>query len=463
MFYAVMPVRDNDSPTTFSILPLNHSSNFASELDMLNAFCSTVAVLGVPFHNVTMDEAVALIEEQIREGGFHQVATANVDFLKNSMKNQDLRDILCSCEMIVPDGMPIVWISRLIETPLKERVGGIDLVERLAEVSSRRGYGIFLLGASEASSQRAARALRQRFPELRIVGRYSPESRPLEEMDHEEILRRIEAARPEILLVAFGNPKQEQWIAMHRDRLKVPVCIGVGGTLDSLSGTFRRAPRWMQKSGLEWLYRTLQEPRRLAVRYLADAFCLLRHLPGYLAATAAQPKHSTKSNIVVQQVGNTKLISTIGDLRGPALEEFNACSRDAYVQGMNIVVDMSQIGYLGPESLASLIRLESRMRRRRERLWLAELPSHQSRVLRTGQLHNYFMTTTMVGDALYRTAKAEQQLLASCTPDWGNDLQETAHIDVRVELLQDVCLRIVAAEVTNSAALVPAASVSASG
>src|ERR1700678_2692025 len=242
---------------------------------MLNAFCSTVAVLGVPFHNVTMDEAVALIEEQIREGGFHQVATANVDFLKNSMKNQELRDILCSCEMIVPDGMPIVWISRLIGTPLKERVGGVDLVDRLAEVSARRGYGIFLLGASESRSQRAAKVLKQRFPELRIVGRHLPEARPLDQMDHEGILRRIEEAKPEILLVAFGNPKQEQWLAMHRDRLKVPVCIGVGGTLDSLSGTMRRAPLWMRRNGLEWLHRTMQEPKRLTARYLADAACLL--------------------------------------------------------------------------------------------------------------------------------------------------------------------------------------------
>ena len=185
---------------------------------MLNISCSTVAVLGIPFHNVTMDEAVALIEEQIREGGFHQVATANVDFLRHSMRDRDLRNIICSCEMIVPDGMPVVWISRLIGTPLKERVTGIDLVERLAAVSARRGYGIFLLGASESRSQRAAKVLKQRYPDLRIVGRYSPEPQPLEEMDHEEILRRIEEAKPDILLVAFGNPKQEQWLAMHRDR-----------------------------------------------------------------------------------------------------------------------------------------------------------------------------------------------------------------------------------------------------
>jgi N-acetylglucosaminyldiphosphoundecaprenol N-acetyl-beta-D-mannosaminyltransferase len=408
-----------------------------------------------------MDETVARIEDYIRDGGFHQVATANVDFLKNAIQNPALRDILCSCETVVPDGMPVVWMSRLLGMPLKERVGGIDLVERLAETSARRGYRVYLLGASESRSLSAATILQERYPELRIVGRHCPEPRSLDKMDHEDILQRIEEARPDILLVAFGNPKQEEWIAMHRDRLRVPVCIGVGGTLDMLSGVVRRAPRWMQAHGLEWLHRFLQEPRRLAMRYLKDAICLTCHLPGYFAATVVQPKRSAETSIVVHHVGNTKLISMIGDLTGAALEEFNACSRDACVEGMNIVVDMSRTGFLGPDSLGSLIQLESRMRRRREQLWLAGLPAHLGRVLRTGQLHNYFMTTTMVSDALYRTAKAEQRLLASFTPAWGQFRQESALVDVRMELLQDVCRRIVAAEKTEESALVPAAIASA--
>jgi N-acetylglucosaminyldiphosphoundecaprenol N-acetyl-beta-D-mannosaminyltransferase len=429
----------------------------------MNTSCNPVAVLGVPFQNVTMDETVALIEEQIREGGFHQVATANVDFLKNAMQDPGMRSILCGCDMVIPDGMPVVWMSRLIGTPLKERVSGIDLVERLAEVSARRGYRIFFLGASETSSQRAAKVLRAKYPDLHIAGRYSPASAPLERMDHEEILRRIEEAEPDILLVAFGNPKQEQWIARHRDRLKVPVCIGIGGSLDMIAGTMARAPRWMQRNGLEWVHRMVQEPKRLAVRYFHDAACLVRHLPAYIAASAIQPKRSAEPSILVQQVGNTKLISMIGDLTGSALQEFNAYSRDACAEGMNIVLDMSQTGYLGPESLGSLIYLESRMRMRREQLWLAELPRHLGRVLRTGQLHNYFMTTTMVSDALYRTAKQEQRLLASFTPAWGTLRQETAFVDVRVELLQDVCRRIIVAEETEGSTLAPDAYAGATG
>ena len=428
---------------------------------MRHVSCSTVAVLGIPFQNVTMDEAVAAIEQQIREGGFHQVATANVDVLKNAKQHEDLRDILCSCDMVVPDGMPIVWVSRLIGTPLKERVSGIDLVERLADVSARRGYGVFLLGASEQRSQRAARALRQRYPNLRIVGRYSPEAQPLEKMDHEEILRRIEEARPDILLVAFGNPKQEKWISMHRNRLKVPVCIGIGGSLDFLSGNVRRAPQWMQRAGLEWLHRTLQEPTRLAARYVSDTACLLRHLPAHLAAVAAQPKPRFSSAIQVRQVGNTKLISMIGNLQGHALDEFDMCSREACDEGMNIVLDMSKTAYFGAESLGSLIRLGGRMRRRREQLWLVGIPAHLGRILRTGQLHNYFMTTTMVSDALYRTAKAEERMLARVAAEWNSPRQETASVDVRMELLQNVCLRIMAAEETEKATLIPNAFASA--
>jgi N-acetylglucosaminyldiphosphoundecaprenol N-acetyl-beta-D-mannosaminyltransferase len=431
------------------------------EQPMLNSSCNTVAVLGVPFHNLTMEEAVALLEEHIREGSFHQVATANVDFLRNAMRDERLRAALCSCDVVIPDGMPVVWMSKLLGTPLKERVTGVDLVERLADVSARRGYGIFLLGASETHSQRAARVLRHRFPELRIVGRYSPEPQPLEKMNHEEILRRIEEARPDILLVAFGNPKQEQWLAMHRDRLKVPVCIGVGGTLDFLSGSMPRAPRWMQTTGMEWLYRALREPRRLAVRYLSDALCLLRHLPVYLAASASQPRSSASSAIVVHQVGNTKLISPIGDLTGPALAEFNTFSLDAYKGGMNIVLDLTRTGHMSPESLGSLIYLESRMRRRREQLWLAGMPAHLSRILRAGQLHNYFMTTTIVSDALYRTAKAEQRLLANFTPPWGTFRLDTSPVGVRMELLQNVCRRIVAAKQSEEPALAPAAFASA--
>src|SRR6202012_942314 len=126
------------------------------------------------------------------------------------------------------------------------------------------------------------------FPGLRIAGRYSPPMQPLEKMNHEEILDRIAQAKPDILLVAFGNPKQEKWLAMPRNRLNVPVCIGVGGSLDFVAGAVPRAPKWMQSTGFEWAYRIAQEPKRLAQRYVHDAIGLAMHIPSQFIATAMQ-------------------------------------------------------------------------------------------------------------------------------------------------------------------------------
>ncbi|ACO33415.1 MULTISPECIES: WecB/TagA/CpsF family glycosyltransferase [Acidobacterium] len=238
-----------------------------------------VSILGVPFHNVSQHEALEWVETAIASGDSHQVATANVDFLSHAQKDPCVKRILRECSLVLADGMPIVWASRLMGKPLQQRVTGVDLVPLLAQASAERGYGIYLLGADAGVMARAVAELRRQYPNINLVGCDSPKAASLEEMDHDGMLRRIENARPDILLVAFGNPKQERWIYMHRDRLKVPVSIGIGGTLDLLAGRLRRAPLWMQRSGLEWLYRASQEPLRLFPRYLRNALTLLRYLP----------------------------------------------------------------------------------------------------------------------------------------------------------------------------------------
>lgn len=370
---------------------------------------NSVAVLGVPFDNVSMDEAVSIIDQKIREGGFHQVATANVDFLMHTIREKELQEILCTCDLVVPDGMPIVWAARLMGTRLKERVCGVDLVPRLAELAAHRGYGIYLLGASERSSQKAAQVLKERYPGLRIVGRYSPPVQALEDIDHEEILGRIEAARPHILLVAMGNPKQEKWLAMHRRRLQVPVCIGIGGSLDFLAGKTSRAPRWIQNSGLEWLHRALQEPRRLARRYLNDAAGLALHLPQQLAATVVQPRGNRESSIQAHEIGNSKVISIVGDFAGQILPQFDSHTRRATQENKHIILDMANTAYLGPDTLGSLIHLMTQTRQRNRQFWLAEAKPHLLRVLRTARLQSYFMTTSSVDDAIYRTNRIERR------------------------------------------------------
>jgi N-acetylglucosaminyldiphosphoundecaprenol N-acetyl-beta-D-mannosaminyltransferase len=401
----------------------------------------SVAVLGVPFDNVTMHEAMELIEEKIDERGFHQVATANVDFVVHAMGDQELQDMLCSCDLIVPDGMPIVWASRLMGCRLKERVSGIDMVPLLAKLAARRGWGMFLLGASELSSQAAAEVLQERFPRLRIVGRYCPPVSDLEDMDHEEILSRIERARPHILLVAMGHPKQERWLAMHRDRLKVPLCMGVGASLDFIAGVVSRAPVWMQRTGLEWLYRSAQEPRRLAQRYMTDAFGLARHLPAQVAANAIQPRKQLNAAIESHRLATATVIAVTGDVSPTILVDLEEQLDRAHYEDNDIILDLSETAYFGLDSVALLVHLAKVMKRRERQFWLAGVPSHVMRVFRAARMNHYFVSVPSVRDALYRMKKSESRILAqSATLTYD---PSTRDVHVQVAILKDLCRRVV--------------------
>lgn len=229
-----------------------------------------IAMLGVAFDAVTMDEALARIAEMVASRQPHYVVTPNVDFLVQARRDAELRRILLEAHLVLCDGTPLVWTSRWLGNPLPERVAGADLVPRLIALAAEKNYRLFLLGGSPEANAQAAARLRSQHPSLPLVGHYSPPFRPLHEMEHDDIARRIRSAQPDILLVSFGCPKQEKWIAMHYRTLGVPVCLGVGAVIDFLAGRVSRAPRWMQRAGAEWLYRLVQEPRRLFRRYAED-------------------------------------------------------------------------------------------------------------------------------------------------------------------------------------------------
>lgn len=224
-----------------------------------------VNLLDMCIDAVDMDLACSRIREFVRAGIPRQIVTANLDFLRLGTQDRPFRDLVNSSSMVVADGMPLVWASRLLRTPLPERVAGVDLVTACAGLAAEHGYRVFLLGAAPGVADTAANVLRKRYPTLRIVGTHSPPS--LSEDDDRETLSRIREAQPDILLVAFGAPRQERWIRKHMHDLGVPVCMGVGGSFDMLSGRVSRAPRWMQRAGLEWFYRFIEEPGRLWQRY----------------------------------------------------------------------------------------------------------------------------------------------------------------------------------------------------
>lgn len=229
-----------------------------------------VAMLGVPFDNVRVSDALARMVSMIASRRPHYVVTPNVDFLLQAYRDVELQRILLEADLVLCDGTPLVWASRLFGNALPERVAGADLVPQLISVAAERDFRVFLLGASAGVAAEAAAKLQAQHPTLSIAGHYSPPFNRLLEMDHDAIVQRIRQARPDILLVSFGCPKQEKWLNMHYRTLGVPVAVGVGGTLDFLAGRVKRAPRWMQRIGAEWTYRLAQEPRRLFRRYAGD-------------------------------------------------------------------------------------------------------------------------------------------------------------------------------------------------
>jgi N-acetylglucosaminyldiphosphoundecaprenol N-acetyl-beta-D-mannosaminyltransferase len=223
-------------------------------------------LLGVPVAAVTMDEALDILERFIPERRTHLVVTSDASALVRAQEDEEFRSIVQRADLVTPDGIGVVWSARLLGLPVYERVPGVELMAKLCERAAQKGWRVFLLGAKSGVAEMAARNLQARYPGLQIVGThhgyFSPDEEP-------QVIAQIKAAQPDILFVAFGIPKQEKWIAKHADELQVPICIGVGGSFDVYAGIVQRAPEWVQRLCLEWLYRTLKDPKRRLPRLLA--------------------------------------------------------------------------------------------------------------------------------------------------------------------------------------------------
>lgn len=231
-----------------------------------------VSIAGIAFDNVTMEEAVVRITQMARKTDTPRtVCTGNLDHLVMLQKDDEFRRIYAVADLVLADGAPIVWLSHLSGPhvpPLKERVTGSDLFWELARASAATGVSLFFLGGAPGAAERAADAARRRYPNAVVCGTYCPPRETFSTTEEQLNIRAvIHAAQPDILLVGFGAPKQEKWIAENCEFLGVPVSIGVGGTFEMASGVVRRAPRWMQNGGLEWAWRLGQEPTRLFGRY----------------------------------------------------------------------------------------------------------------------------------------------------------------------------------------------------
>jgi len=243
-----------DTPITTSIQTENITP-------ILNRACKRQTILGLPVDGITYDQWMESIDSWIKQGNFpHHVCTVNPEFMMIAQKDTIFAGVLKRASICVPDGVGLLWASKRLGEPLPQRVTGSDGVPRIAQEADKRGWKLFFLGAGEGVAQKAADVLRVQYPNLHIVGIYGGSPSPDEE---ETIVQMVNDSGADILLVAYGAPKQDLWIARNQPRLKCKMAMGIGGSFDFIAGIVPRAPIWMQKNGLEWLYRLYLQPSRI--------------------------------------------------------------------------------------------------------------------------------------------------------------------------------------------------------
>ncbi len=346
----------------------------------------TIVLLGIPIDNLTLAGAVEKIAELAarhrRDGRPRHVATVNVDFLVNTLswlpdrvRHPELLRILRRADLVTADGMPLVWLSRILGSPLRERVAGADLVPLLARLSAERGLSLYFLGGRGDVAERAAEVLARQYPGVRIAGvdapfvhTHGPEIADCESSDR-PVIERINAASPDILLIGFGNPKQEIWFDRNRARLRAGVSIGIGGTFEFITGRVSRAPLWMQRAGLEWMYRMLQEPRRLLRRYFIGLFkfCFLA-LPGIAYLTYARARLQKSRPATAGELssagtgdpvrpGDAAIIQLPPEVDASYAAGRGAAARDSLLRERHSVLDFSAVRFIDSSGLGFLMSL----------------------------------------------------------------------------------------------------------
>jgi N-acetylglucosaminyldiphosphoundecaprenol N-acetyl-beta-D-mannosaminyltransferase len=236
----------------------------------------TVRVMGLDLARITTSQTLDYLDSLVQLRRPAYFITANLNYAMLTAHDQRLRSVNEQAALIVADGMPLVWGARFSGAPVPGRVTGADLTPALCARAAEQGHSVFILGAEPSVARAAAARLSSRYPGLWVAGTESPDLATLSPQEHDELLARIRAAQPQLVLVAFGQPKGEVWIANHYRALGPAVCVQVGAAIDFAAGNASRAPRWMQRTGLEWAFRLGREPLRLGRRYLANGIFLCR-------------------------------------------------------------------------------------------------------------------------------------------------------------------------------------------
>ena len=237
----------------------------------MDRFHKRIPFMNIEIDNVTMTEAVECVKVLAREGNNSYVVTPNVDHIVKLEKDAEFAQIYKDADLILADGKPLLWLSKGLGTPIVEKVSGSDLFPPVCEMAAKEGLRVFFLGAAEGVARKAALILQRRYPGLEVAGTYSPAyGFEKDETETERICQLICEAKPDILFLGMGTPKQEKFFYAIRDKVNVHVALHIGASFDFIAGKVKRAPKWMSRMGLEWFYRLCKEPKRMFKRYLVD-------------------------------------------------------------------------------------------------------------------------------------------------------------------------------------------------
>ena len=231
-----------------------------------------VKILDVEVSRYDLKETMDLFSDTIEKDDKLRVAVTPVNCILWAYKDKKLREIYNNADIVTADGVPLIWASKLLGSPIRGRVTGLDLLPEFSKISAKKGFRFFFMGAAEGVAMKLSDHLIKQNPGLNVVGAYSPPFvDQFSDDENDKMIEMINHSKADILWVSLTAPKQDHWIAEHFDRLNVSIAIGVGAAFDVVAGDIKRSPKWMQKAGLEWFYRLLQEPRRLSKRYLVEA------------------------------------------------------------------------------------------------------------------------------------------------------------------------------------------------
>ena len=398
--------------------------NGSTEAGTTSSPNTSIAILGVPFDNVTTPETIALVERMVASRKPHYFVTANVDFLVQAQEDIELRRILFDANLVLCDGTPLVWASRLLGNPLPERVAGSDLVPLLVRIAAEKttasSSSVALRKPPNARSPISRRSIRALT--LSVTRRRSTNcSRWITTESGGASPRRNRT----FCSFRLAAPKQEKWIAMHYVSLGVPVSAGVGGTIDFLAGQMKRAPVWMQRTGTEWIFRMLQEPRRLFRRYVKDLWVFSRSILAQWWQLRSRRKKGQPN-----QVSSTVLAETTWQwIQLPERLDLAAVRNDVLLvdqvlaDGRHCILQMNQVNFIDSTGMGLLIRLQKKIRATGRQLVLLDPSAALKRALQLMHLQDFFATAPDFDAAreLIAARTAEQNALGVIAPGKSSD------------------------------------------